>query len=69
MVEAADGASPEVADEVRFLASAWLASRGIDMSTVAPADVRIEITTDGDGASTTRVLFRAGALQTIRRQR
>jgi len=69
VVEAAEGASSEVADEVMFLASAWLASRGIDLSVVPPADVRTEVTTDGDGASTTRVLVRAGALEATRRQR
>jgi len=69
VVEAAEGASPEVANQARFLASAWLASRGIDMSIMPPADVRTEVTTDGDGASTTRVLIRAGALQTTRRHR
>jgi hypothetical protein len=69
VVEVAEGATPEVATQARFLASAWLASRGIDMSTVPPADVRTEVSTTGDGSSTTRVLIRAGALQTSRRHR
>ena len=68
VVEIAEGATTEVADEARFLAAAWLASRGIDLSTVPPADVRTEVTTSGDGASTTRVLVRATSLQTSRRQ-
>jgi hypothetical protein len=67
VVEVAEGASPEVADQARFLAAAWLAARGIDMSTVPPTDVRTEVTTTGDGISTTRVLVRTTALQTSRR--
>jgi hypothetical protein len=69
VVEAAQGATPEVADRARFLASAWLASRGIDMASVPPEDVRTEVTTAGDGASTTRVLVRATALHGSRRNR
>jgi hypothetical protein len=69
VVEAAVGAGPDVADQARFLATAWLASRGIDIATVPPADIRTEVTTDGDGASTTRVLVRTAALQTSRRHR
>ena len=60
---------PEVAEQARFLAAAWLASRGIDMAAVPPADVRTEVTTTGDGASTTRVLVRAASLQASRRHR
>jgi hypothetical protein len=67
VVEVAEGATPEVAAQARFLAAAWLASRGIDMSTVPPADIRTEVTTSGDGTSTTRVLIRGAALQTSRR--
>jgi hypothetical protein len=68
VVEIAEGATPEVATQARFLASAWLASRGIDMAAVPPADMRTEVTTTGDGTSTTRVLIRAAALQASRRQ-
>jgi hypothetical protein len=68
LVEVAEGCTPEVAEQARFLAAAWLASRGIDMSTVPPADVRTEVTTTGDGTSTTRVLVRAASLHTSRRQ-
>ena len=67
VVEVAEGARREVADQARFLAAAWLASRGIDMAAVPPADVRTEVTTTGDGTSTTRVLVRAAALQASRR--
>jgi hypothetical protein len=67
VIEAAEGATPEVADRARFLASAWLASRGIDMASVRPEDLRTEVTTSGDGASTTRVLVRATALHGSRR--
>ncbi len=69
VVEVAEGATPEVADQARFLAAAWLAARGIDMAAVPPADVRTEVTTTGDGASTTRVLVRAASLQASRRPR
>ena len=36
VVEVAEGASPEVADQARFLAAAWLASRGIDLRQCRP---------------------------------
>jgi hypothetical protein len=67
LIEVAEGCTHEVAEQARFLAAAWLASRGIDMSSVAPADIRTEVTTTGDGVSTTRVLVRAASLQTSRR--
>lgn len=69
VVEVADGTSPEVQEQARFLASAWLASRGIDAGTVQPADLRTEVITGGDGIGTTRVLVRAGALHASRRHR
>ena len=69
VVEVAEGATPEVADQACFLAAAWLAARGIDMSSVPPADVRTEVTTTGDGVSTTRVLVRAASLHASRRPR
>jgi hypothetical protein len=69
VIEAAEGATPEVAERARFLASAWLASRGIDMASVRPEDLRTEVTTTGDGASTTRVLVRATAMHGSRRHR
>ena len=69
IVESADGATREIAEQAKFLASAWLATRGFDLSTVPPADIRAEVTTDGDGVSTTRVLVRAAVLQTARRRR
>jgi hypothetical protein len=69
VVEVAEGATPQVAEQARFLAGAWLAARGIDMSTVPPADVRTEVTTSGDGTSTTRVLVRTTSLQGSRRHR
>jgi hypothetical protein len=69
VVEVAEGCTPQVAEQARFLAAAWLASRGIDMAAVPPADVRTEATTTGDGTSTTRVLIRAASLQASRRQR
>lgn len=69
VIETAEGATPEVANQARFLASAWLASRGIDMASVPPEDLRTEVSTTGDGASTTRVLVRATALHGSRRHR
>jgi hypothetical protein len=69
IIEAAEGATTEVADRARFLASAWLASRGIDMASVRPEDLRTEVTTTGDGESTTRVLVRSTALHGSRRHR
>jgi hypothetical protein len=69
VVEVAEGCTPQVAEQARFLAAAWLASRGIDISAVPPADVRTEVTTTGDGTSTTRVLVKASSLQASRRQR
>jgi hypothetical protein len=69
VVEVAEGASPEVAEEARFLAGAWLASRGIDMANVPPSDIRTEVTTTGDGVSTTRVLVKSAALHASRRRR
>jgi hypothetical protein len=69
VVETAEGSTPEVGEQARFLAAAWLASRGIDISAVAPEDVRTEVTTSGDGTSATRVLIRAAALHGSRRHR
>ncbi len=68
VVEAVEGAGPGITDQVRFLATAWLASRGIDLAAVPPAEVRIEVSTDGDGHSTTRMLVRSSALQASRRR-
>ena len=67
VVEVAEGASTEVAEQARFLAAAWLASRGIEMAMVPPSDIRTEVITTGDGVSTTRVLIRSAALHTSRR--
>jgi hypothetical protein len=69
VVETTEGGTPEVAAQARFLAAAWLASRGIDIDTLPPADIRTEVTSTGDGLSTTRVLVRAGAMHTSRRHR
>jgi hypothetical protein len=69
VIEAAEGAGPEVTNQVRFLATAWLASHGIDMAAVPPSDVRTEVATDGDGHSTTRILVRSSALHVSKRRR
>jgi hypothetical protein len=69
VVESAAGGSPEIQEQARYLANAWLASRGVDAITLPPGDLRIEVTVDGEGAASTRVLVRAAALHTSRRRR
>ncbi len=69
VVEEAEGASSEVAERARFLASAWMATRGLDLANVAPGDIRTEVITTGDGLSTTRVLLKSVALQGSLRRR
>ena len=69
VVETAEGGTPEVAEHARFLATAWLASRGIDIDTLPPADLRTEVTSTGDGVATTRILVRAAAVSSGRRSR
>ena len=69
VVETAEGGSPDVAEYARFLAGAWLASRGVDIESLAPGDMRTEVTSAGDGFATTRILVRAGALHPGRRSR
>jgi hypothetical protein len=64
VVEVVEGAPAEVAEQAHFLATAWLATRGFDMATVPPGDIRTEVTTAGDGMSTTRVLVRPAAFHT-----
>jgi hypothetical protein len=68
VAEQADGGTPDVGDRVRFLAGAWLASRGVDIDALHPEDIRLEVTTDGDGVSNTRLLIRSRALQASRRR-
>ena len=67
VVETTEGNTPEVAEQARLIAAALLASRGIDIESVPPADIRTEVTSTGDGVSTTRVLVRAGAMHASRR--
>jgi hypothetical protein len=67
VVETSPGGAPEVAAQAWFLAAALLASRGIDLDSIPPGDVRTEVTSTGDGVSTTRVLVRAGAMHASRR--
>lgn len=69
VVETAEGGTSEVAEQARFLASAWLASHGVDIDGLPPADLRTEVISTGDGAATTRILVRAGALSQGRRSR
>jgi hypothetical protein len=69
VVEEAEGDSSQVADRAHFLAKAWLATRGLDLAHVPPGGIRTEVTTTGDGISTTRVLLRSVALQTSLRPR
>lgn len=67
VVETTEGNTPEVTEQARLVASALLASRGIDIESLPPADIRTEVTSTGDGVSTTRVLVRAGAMHASRR--
>lgn len=69
VVETAEGGTAEVAEYARFLAGAWLASRGMEIDSLAPADLRTEVTSTGDGVATTRILVRAGAITPGRRSR
>lgn len=69
VVESTEGASPEVAARAHLIAAALLASRGIDIESLPPGDIRTEVTSTGDGLSTTRVLVRAGAMHASRRRR
>jgi hypothetical protein len=66
VVETVEGGTPDVAEHARFLAAAWLASRGVDIDLLPPADLRTEVTSTGDGVATTRILVRAAALSSRR---
>ncbi len=68
VVESAPGGTPDVAEHARLIATALLASRGIDLESLPPGDLRTEVTATGDGVSTTRVLVRAGAMHASRRR-
>jgi hypothetical protein len=67
VVETTLGGTSEVAQQARLIAGALLASRGIDLESLPPGDIRTEVTSTGDGASTTRILVRAGAMHASRR--
>jgi hypothetical protein len=67
VVETTLGGTPDVAQQARLIAGALLASRGIDLESLPPSDIRTEVTSTGDGASTTRILVRAGAMHASRR--
>jgi hypothetical protein len=69
VLESTAGNGPDVETQARLIASALLASRGVDMEQLPPGDLRTEVTTASDGASTTRVLVRAGAMHASRRHR
>lgn len=69
VLESTAGSGPEVEVQARLIAAALLASRGIDIETLPPGDLRIEVTTSSDGAGTTRILVRAGAMHASRRHR
>lgn len=68
VVESTTGSTPEVAAQARLVAAALLASRGIDLESLPAGDLRTEVTSTSDGASTTRVLVRAGAMHASRRR-
>lgn len=67
VLESSAGSTPEVEAQTRLIATALLASRGIDIESLPPDDVRTEVTTASDGAGTTRILVRAGAMHASRR--
>lgn len=69
VVESTQGGTPEVAHQAHLIAAALLASRGIDIESIPPSDIRTEVTSTGDGEGTTRVLVRAGAMHASRRRR
>jgi hypothetical protein len=69
VLESAPGSGQEVAVRALLLASALLASRGVDLESLPPGDLRTEVTTSSDGASSTRILVRAGAVHASRRRR
>jgi hypothetical protein len=68
VVESTEGGTPEVAAQALLVAAALLASRGIDIESLPPSDIRTEVTSSGDGVATTRVLVRAGAMHASRRR-
>lgn len=69
VLESAAGSGPDVEIQARLIAAALLASRGIDIEMLPPGDLRTEVTTTSDGAGTTRILVRAGAMHASRRHR
>ncbi len=69
VLESCAGTGPDVELQARLIAAALLASRGIDMEMLPPGDLRTEVTTASDGAGTTRILVRAGAMHASRRHR
>ena len=69
VLESTSGSGPEVEAQARLIASALLASRGVDIDQLPPGDLRTDVTTSSDGAGTTRVLVKAGAMHASRRHR
>ena len=69
VLESTSGSGPDVEVQARLIASALLASRGVDIDLLPPGDLRIDVTTSSDGAGTTRVLVKAGAMHASRRHR
>jgi hypothetical protein len=68
VLESTAGTGPEVEVEARMVAAALLASRGIDLEALPPGELRTEVTTASDGAGTTRILVRAGAMHASRKR-
>lgn len=69
VLETTPGSAPDDQARARLVAAALLASRGVDIDQLPAGDLRTEVTTDGDGASSTRILVRAGAMHASRRRR
>lgn len=69
VLESCPGTGPEVELEARLIAAALLASRGIELESLPPGELRTEVTTANDGVGATRILVRAGAMHASRRRR
>ena len=63
LIEALDGSAPEIADQARFLGSAWLVAQGVDAADLGAGDLRTEVTSSSDGTATTRILVRGAVLE------
>jgi hypothetical protein len=61
MMDEVDASAPAARQRGMYLATAWLAARGIDLEQLDPDDLRIEVD-PGQGEATLRFLVRASAV-------